>query len=192
MTIYTCVHCRVDNGGVSRDGCYHCVHASEKTALAERLSWDQFFMSMAELTATRSKDPSTKVGAVIVDYNRRVIGLGYNGFPRGVDDRPERYTDKKIKYSLVVHAEANAIVNSFTGLSDTTIYTTMFPCSSCTKLIIQSGISRVVCPPPREEGVWSEDANFSKQMLREALVFVYGPDHSWQLHNDTTKSGRFL
>lgn len=146
-----------------------------------RESWDDFFMKMAELMATRSKDPSTKVGAVIVDYNKRVIGLGYNGFPRFVDDDAERYQDKMVKYSMIVHAEANAILNSTTKLSDVTLYTTMFPCSECTKLIIQSGVSRVVSPEPRADGKWAQDAEFSRRMLTEACVFVYGPNHSWEL-----------
>lgn len=156
----------------------------------QRETWDDFFMKMAELMATRSKDPSTKVGSVIADYSHRVIGLGYNGFPRYVDDKPERYEDKMVKYNLIVHAEANAILNSIVKPSDVTLYTTMFPCSQCAKLIIQAGISRVVCPEPRTEGKWAEDAEFSKQMLKEAQVFVNGPNYSWHLHDDTQRSGR--
>lgn len=162
------------------------------TELKHEETWDDFFMKMAELMATRSKDPSTKVGAVIVDYHHRVVGTGYNGFPRGVRDLPERYDEKRVKYSMVCHAEENAVLNAIVKLSDVTLYTTMFPCSSCTKTIIQAGVNRVVCPPPRTEGIWAEDAEFSKQMLEEAVVFVYGPNGSWRLHDDTRRTGRRL
>lgn len=129
-------------------------------------------MELAAHFATWSKDPSTKVGAVIVDDCRRVIAQGYNGFPRGVRDDPERYETKMVKYKLVVHAEANAILNAVAKVSGAMLYCTKYPCSECAKLIIQSGIYRVVAPKPEMGGVWAEDAEFSIQMLREADVIV--------------------
>lgn len=131
-------------------------------------------MRLAEEYATWSKDPSTKVGAVIVDHERRTVGAGYNGFPRGVSDEPIRYETKMVKYKMVVHAEANAIMNAVKSVRDCTLYATKFPCSECTKLIIQMGVSHVVSPPPSDDGsVWAEDAKFSLQMLNEAVISVY-------------------
>tara|TARA_R110002167_G_scaffold93122_1_gene249750 strand:+ start:7160 stop:7603 length:444 start_codon:yes stop_codon:yes gene_type:complete len=106
--------------------------------------WDLRFMEMAELVSTWSKDPSTKIGAVVVDSNRRMVGTGYNGFPRGVEDSCDRYADRPTKYSLVVHAELNAILNAAAPLEGTTLYVTRAPCSECAKSIIQSGVRRVV------------------------------------------------
>lgn len=138
------------------------------------MKWDNRFMRLANEYATWSKDPSTQVGAVIVDHERRTIGAGYNGFPRGVHDDPARYLEKMVKYKMVVHAEANAIMNAVKSVRDCTLYATKFPCTECTKLIIQMGISRVIAPPLVEDGsVWAEDAKFSITMLREACVSVY-------------------
>lgn len=138
-------------------------------------TWDDFFMQVAELMSTRSKDPSTKVGAVIVDHSRRLLGTGYNGFPRGVADHPSRYEDKAVKYKLVVHAEANAILNAVKSVQGMTLYATKFPCSECAKLIVQSGISHVVTNPPSTDGKWAEDAEFSKIILTEGCVLVRQP-----------------
>src|SRR5258705_3639622 len=126
-------------------------------------SWNQHFMDMAILISTRSKDPARQVGAVIIDSMRRVQGAGYNGFPRNVRDLPERYDDEFVKLKLIVHAEVNAILNSH--LHDLcTLFSTSYPCSECTKLILQTGISTVVSPGPTV-GKWRDDAEFSKQMM---------------------------
>jgi len=107
--------------------------------------WSERFTDVARLVASWSKDPSTQVGAVIVDTKRRVIGLGYNGFPRGVADTPERYADREQKYPRVVHAEANAILNAIGSVEGCTLYGwPLPPCAECAKLIIQAGITRVV------------------------------------------------
>lgn len=136
--------------------------------------WHKNFMDAAQLFATWSKDPSTKVGAVIVDNDRRLVGTGYNGFPRGVNDDPARYAEKMVKYKLVVHAEANAIMNSVKSVRDCTLYATKFPCTECAKLIIQMGVSSVIAPAAGDDGsVWSDDAKFSTQMFHESLVSVY-------------------
>lgn len=133
------------------------------------VSWDVHFMEMATLIATRSKDPNRKVGAVIVDECRRAIGSGYNGFPRGVRDDPDRYENKLVKLKLIVHAEANAILNS-NGGRKYALFCTSYPCSECAKLIIQSGISRVVSPRVRDGSAWKEDAEFTAQMFDECGV----------------------
>lgn len=112
------------------------------------LRWDDYFMGVADLSAKRSKDDTSQVGACIVNERNHIVGIGYNGFPIGCsdDDLPwEREGDfLDTKYAYVVHAEANAILNSSTDLLGSRIYVTLFPCNECAKLIIQSGIKEVV------------------------------------------------
>lgn len=134
--------------------------------------WDGRFFDLALEVAGWSKDPSTKVGSVLVDTSRRIVGTGYNGFPRGVNDDQIRYLEKAVKYRMIVHAEANALLNAVASATDATLYATKFPCTECTKLIIQRGVYRVVAPKPDLDGKWGEDAQFSTQMLREAVVRV--------------------
>jgi dCMP deaminase len=116
---------------------------------ANYLSWDDYFMSVALLSAQRSKDPSTQVGACIVNRQKRIVGVGYNGFPTGCSDdtlpwqREGDFIDTK--YPYVCHAELNAVLNSVPGnLSGCIIYTALFPCNECAKVIIQAGIREVV------------------------------------------------
>lgn len=135
--------------------------------------WRRRFHELALHVAQWSKDPSTKVGAVVVDWDRRVIGMGYNGFPRGVDDTEERYATKSVKYKLVVHAEANAILNSTSSVRDKMIVTTRYPCSDCAKLIVQSGLLYLATPAPVTDGHWAEDAHFSKTILTEGGLEVH-------------------
>ena len=113
------------------------------------LSWDDYFMSVALLSAYRSKDPNTQVGACIIDSKKRIVGIGYNGFPNGCSDdelpwaRNGDFLD--VKYSYVCHAELNAVLNSGgKDLSRSSIYVALFPCNECAKVIIQSGIKEVV------------------------------------------------
>ena len=113
------------------------------------LSWEQYFMAVALLSAQRSKDPSTQVGACIVDARRRIVGVGYAGFPAGCSDDDLPWSREgaplETKYPFVCHAELNAILNrNSTDLGGCTIYTTLFPCNECAKAIIQSGITEVV------------------------------------------------
>lgn len=115
--------------------------------------WDLRLLNLARHIADWSKDPSTKVGAVIADADYRIMGHGYNGFPRGVKDTQERLNDRAQKYPLVVHAELNAILNSSTHqLRGTTLYCWPLPvCPECAKAIAQMGIRRVVTVVPAEE-----------------------------------------
>ena len=114
------------------------------------ISWDDYFMGVAQLSAHRSKDPNTQVGACIVNSKKRIIGIGYNGFPAGCSDdelpwdRQGDFLDTK--YPYVCHAEMNAITNSSNKpeLEGATIYVSLFPCNDCAKLIIQVGIQEVV------------------------------------------------
>ena len=112
------------------------------------IKWDQYFMGVAILSSMRSKDPVTQVGACIVNSDKRIVGIGYNGFPRGVDDDTFPWTSGgeflENKYPYVVHAEPNAILNATVPLHDSSLYVTLFPCNECAKLIIQSGIKEVV------------------------------------------------
>ena len=113
------------------------------------ISWDQYFMGVALLSAKRSKDPSTQVGACVVNQDKRIIGIGYNGFPTGCSDDvfPWGKTDENslnTKYPYVVHAEPNAILNCTSNIKGATLYVTLFPCNECAKLIIQSGIKHIV------------------------------------------------
>ncbi len=113
------------------------------------LSWDEYFMGIACLSAMRSKDPSTQVGACIVNSDNRILSMGYNGMPRCCSD-DEYPWDRDAeplnsKYLYVCHAELNAILNCATGgVRGCTVYTTLFPCNECAKAIIQSGIAEVV------------------------------------------------
>lgn len=113
------------------------------------LSWDEYFMSIAMLSAMRSKDPSTQVGACIVNKDNRIQSVGYNGMPRccNDDEFPWERDGEGLasKYLYVCHAELNAILNSGTGnVRGCICYTTLFPCNECAKAIIQSGIAEVV------------------------------------------------
>ena len=108
-------------------------------------------MLMALEISKWSQDPSTQVGSVITTGDHRILSLGYNGFPRGVEDHIERYEDKPLKYKLVCHAERNALDNAMFDVSRSTLYSTLFTCNECAKSIIQRGIRRVVAPKPNLE-----------------------------------------
>jgi dCMP deaminase len=132
--------------------------------------WDLWFLGLAEYVASASKDPSTKVGSVIVDSKRRIVSLGYNGLPTGIEDTEERLSNRELKYKLIVHAERNALLFSNSKVENCTIYTWPFmPCSSCASLIIQSGISRVVSLNS-ENPRWLEDFFLSTRLFSEASV----------------------
>ncbi len=136
------------------------------------LDWDQYFMGIARLSALRSKDPSTQVGACIVDDEKKIIGIGYNGLPIGIDDdlfpwgKEGDFLDTK--YPYVCHAELNAILNSTKNLKGATIYVTLFPCNECTKAIIQSGISNLYYISDKYKDL--EMTVASKRMLDSAGV----------------------
>lgn len=135
------------------------------------MTWDRRFIELARLVSTWSKDPSTRVGAVVVDSLRRVLATGYNGFPRGVADTPERYADREIKLSLVVHAEANCVLNAVAPLDGATMYVLKFPCSSCAKLIAQAGVKRVVYESD-PHGDWAREEHTTRTLFREAGILL--------------------
>ena len=132
--------------------------------------WHKRFLDLCEHVATWSKDPSTKLGSVIVDSKNRVVSIGYNGFPRGVDDRDDRYDDRPTKYLFVAHAERNALDNAPMMVDNCTMYVTLLPCNECAKSIIQKGITTVVTYRPEREDVFNW--NITLTMFNEAGVNV--------------------
>jgi len=114
--------------------------------------WILRFLDLADRIAGWSKDPSSQVGCVVVDGERRLIGAGYNGFPRGVGDDPSRYSDREKKIHLVQHAEANAITQATASLQGASLFSTHPPCSGCAGLIVQAGIEEVFA--------WHPDSSF--------------------------------
>lgn len=151
-------------------------------------------MGMAHLAAFRSKDPNTQVGACIVNSQKRVVGLGYNGFPKGCSDdvysweRQGEFLDTK--YPYVVHAELNAILNSIQNLAGCTLYVSLFPCNECAKAIIQSGISKVIYESDKYCG--SKDNLASKRMFDDAGVeYIQLPGNmeiTITIHHDSNES----
>jgi dCMP deaminase len=132
--------------------------------------WDKRFLDLCEHVATWSKDPSTKLGSVIVDDKKRIVSVGYNGFPRGVFDFEERYDDRPTKYLFVAHAERNALDNAPMMVDNCTLYVTLLPCNECAKSIIQKGITKVVTYRPTREDVFNW--NITLSMFNEAGVEV--------------------
>lgn len=134
--------------------------------------WDSRFLSLAEEVASWSKDPSTKVGCVIVDEEtNRIMGVGFNGFPRGMCDHKELYDDRDTKNSRTIHAEVNAVLNSQKA-EGCTAYVSTPPCTSCTLVLIQAGINRVVCQPPSDDYLsrWGTQYTAAKGFLAEVEI----------------------
>jgi dCMP deaminase len=137
------------------------------------IGWDEYFMGISLLSAKRSKDPNTQVGACIVNQFNKIVGIGYNGFPIGCSDDElpwarEASNQNDTKYPYVVHAEANAILNSTKDLHGSRMYVALFPCNECTKLIIQSGIREIIYLSDKYKNASSTKA--SKRMLKMAGV----------------------
>lgn len=139
------------------------------------ISWDEYFMGVAKLSAKRSKDPNTQVGCCIVNQDKRIVAVGYNGMPMGCNDEDFPWNVREgalndTKYAYVVHAELNAILNATTPLKGCTLYVTLYPCNECTKAILQSGIKEIVFEDNKYEGKDFDLA--SKKMLQSANVKV--------------------
>ena len=139
------------------------------------ISWDEYFMGVAKLSAKRSKDPNTQVGCCIVNSDKRIVAVGYNGLPRNCDDNDFPWNCREgalqdTKYAYVVHAELNAILNATTPLTGCTLYVTLFPCNECMKAIIQAGIKEVVYEDNKYDGKDFDLA--SKKMQQSANVKV--------------------
>lgn len=135
--------------------------------------WDWRFINLAREYASWSKDPSKKIGAVAV-RNKRVISQGFNGFPKGIEDSEERLSNREIKYKYVIHAEANCLINAaYEGVSldKSTLYVHGLPvCSECAKLVIQSGVKRVVMFCEDVSDKWVDSFKTTEQMFKEASI----------------------
>jgi dCMP deaminase len=141
--------------------------------------WDNRFLGLAKHIAAWSKDPSTKVGAVIADRHNRIISLGYNGLPRKIEDNPSRLQDRETKLALTLHAEQNAILFAQGRAWGSTIYTwPLPPCAHCASQIVQAGLYRVVSPAPTPEHIlrWGESLRLAAYVMREAGVVVEESD----------------
>lgn len=133
--------------------------------------WDRRFLSLCQHISEWSKDPSTKVGAIITD-DIKVISLGFNGLPQQIPDFPELLNCREIKYKHIIHAETNAILTAHRNLSGCTIYTFPFlPCTRCASEIVQSGISRVVSITCREER-WKRQLAESREFMKLCTIEV--------------------
>ena len=151
--------------------------------------WDLRYLNLAANVATWSKDPSTKIGAIAIGKKGQVLAQGYNGFPRGIEDTPTRYSIKKQKYKLVVHAEMNVIYNAtYNGISldGSTLYVNGLPvCSDCAKGIIQVGVKKVVMKDTEIPKQWIESWEETKGMFNEAGI-------EWYFINTNTGKARGL
>jgi dCMP deaminase len=156
----------------------------------DTLTWDEYFMGLAHLSALRSKDPNTQVGACIVDENHRVVSVGYNGFPKGCSDdvfpwgREGGVLDTK--YAFVVHAELNAILNSPRSVAGCTLYVSLFPCNECAKALIQAGIRRIVYESDKYAATDTTIA--SKRMLKAAGVELKRIENTIRIDVTRTKN----
>ena len=137
------------------------------------VKWKRRFLELAEHVSKWSKDPSTKVGAVIVRPNKSVCSVGFNGFPMGMSDDPVIYAERSLKYELIVHGELNAIAFTQEDLTGYTLFTWPFlPCSRCAGPVIQNGITEVVAPKlsPELAERWEQSLRLSKKMFCEACI----------------------
>lgn len=132
--------------------------------------WADRFLELAEHIGEWSHDPRTKVGAVIVDDKNRVVSIGYNGFPRGVLDKEDRYNDRPTKHLFVCHAERNALDNAPLSVEGCTMFVPLLPCNECAKSIIQCGISRVIIRKPDREDTFNWDITL--KMFEESGISV--------------------
>lgn len=143
------------------------------TNAKRELQWMEYFMTLAKNVSEMSKDPSHKIGAVIVDKNKRIVSTGFNGFARNIIDSEERLNNKEIKRKLTLHAEENAVSFAKRDLSDCDIYVYGYPpCTHCTSLLIQSGIKCIYYrnPTNRVSDHWREDFELAKQIAKEADI----------------------
>lgn len=132
--------------------------------------WTYRFLDLAKEVSTWSKDPSTKVGAVIVDHKQRVISTGFNGFPQKIEDKEEDYLNREVKMKKIIHGEINALIFAQRSIEGCTLFTYPFaPCHSCSSIFIQAGITKVIAPNYEPER-WKESFTLSKELFKEARV----------------------
>ena len=138
------------------------------------ITWDEYFMGISLLSAKRSKDPNTQVGACIVSEDNRILSMGYNGAPRGLNDDSMKWDRDggflDTKYAYVCHAELNAILNYRGNLSGSKLYVALFPCNECAKAIIQSGIKEVIY---KEDKYATSDNVIASKRMFDACGVTY-------------------
>ena len=153
------------------------------------ISWQDYFMGLAHLSALRSKDPNTQVGACIVDQENRVVSIGYNGMTRGCKDEEFPWDREgemlQTKYPYVVHAELNAILNSPRSVNGCTIYVSLFPCNECAKAIIQSGIKKIIYECDKYAD--TDGIKASKKMLEKAGIELVQMPYEVKVEVSTTE-----
>jgi dCMP deaminase len=143
---------------------------SMEEALYSEISWREKFLGLAEFIASWSKDPSTKVGAVITTNDNEIVSVGYNGLPRRIKDTAERLNNRDLKYKMIAHAERNALVFAKRDLKDCVLYTWPFgPCPVCAGIFIQANIGHVVFPGTTNPR-WFDDIELSKNMFLESGI----------------------
>jgi len=138
------------------------------------MKWDDWYLKIALVIAEKSKDPSTKVGAVLVRPDNTIASVGYNGFPRGIEDTPERLNDRPTKLALTIHAEMNAIISAQEPVKNYKMYTTLMPCDRCFPHLAQAGIRTIIFPKPsaEHEARWGESFDRVRALAKEAGVIL--------------------
>jgi len=149
------------------------------------MTWDELFFNLIKEYKLKSKDPSSQFACLIINPDKSIVASGFNGFPRGVNDDAERYANRELKYKLVSHAEANGICQAAKhgiALDGCSIYVESYPCSTCCKLIIQSGIKEIVLNgdseihndtgPASFRVRWAEEIKMTEMMCQEAQVSI--------------------
>jgi len=147
-------------------------------AYSDLSKWELRFLDFAQYVSKWSKDPSTQVGCVIALQNV-VVSLGFNGFPRGIDDAPELYANREEKLKRVIHAEANALLYAGHRAAGATAYLTLAPCSNCAGLLIQAGVKAIMCPKPTSdmEDRWGSAFRIAEDMFEQAGVRIQYVEH---------------
>jgi len=140
-----------------------------------KAKWNKRFLELAKHISTWSKDPSTQIGCVIVDENRRILSVGYNGLPDKIEDREEIINNRELKYKYVIHAEMNALYNALkngVSVNGSIAYVYGLPiCSECAKAIVQTGVKAVVFyNTSQEHKKWQESWNLSKEFFIQANI----------------------
>lgn len=135
-------------------------------------NWTSRYMALASMVASWSKDPSTKVGAVLVGKDRRQVALGYNGFPPGIDDSEARLNDRKVKHLLTQHAERNVLDNAHFDCRGATLITTRYPCHECAKSLVSKGIAKVITPVKPTDPLWAESSDAAQIVMEEGGVQI--------------------
>ncbi len=149
-------------------------HKDDRVVTNHNEKWDVRFLELAEFVSKWSKDPSTKVGAIITS-GKYIVSIGYNGLPKNIDHEDEILEDRELKYDCVIHGELNALLHAKRSIQGCTLYTYPFPpCSKCASIFIEAGIARVVAPSDQIPDKWRENIKLAEKMLTAAGVILIG------------------